>query len=51
MNQTYQEKVVRVIKALDTVALVYGLSLRDSGKTLAIELSLDNVENKGGKER
>lgn len=47
MNQTYQEKVVRVIKALDTVALVYGLSLTD--KTLAIELSLDNVESKGGK--
>lgn len=44
MNQAYQEKIVGVVKALDTVALVYGLSLEDDGKILAIELSPDNVE-------
>lgn len=51
MDQAYQEKVTKVIKALDTVAFVYGLSLRNSGKTLAIELSLHNVQVEKGETR
>ncbi|MBA7490758.1 hypothetical protein ES702_01301 [subsurface metagenome] len=42
MTDTHDKALLEVVRALDKITLVYGLSRKENG-SLSIELSLDNV--------
>jgi len=48
MIETNEKALLKVVEALDKVALVYGLSRKENGK-LGIALNLNNVDVKVGK--
>lgn len=45
MKETNEKALLKVVEALDRVALVYGLSKK--GTKLSIKLNLDNVDARG----